>query len=404
MLVSARLRRVTIAIIGLCVPFNGELLAALPLIFAALREWLGWIRTPLDVPLAAFAIWSLIATLVAHPPALPGFLAAAGLIYLVYQLPYRWFKADPGLIGVLGQWTCTALPVAVALGVLSYLYVPNPNLGSFRRFTLGQTLPGVFAYALEVAVLLSLAALSRFRRFTYLSVAVGIFGLIGTLSRWALLGLGSGLLVWAGGLVRQSPRTVAAVLATVALAGAITLSLPLTQAIIGQYVPEGATGNRWIDALKVGFGLQTGLPEHFSIWRGTMRMINDHRWFGVGYGTFAAIYPRYFDPADARITALEAPVYLAPTHAHNDILVIAAAAGFPAALAYGAFLLTALARSLIRLSPTTAPAAAVLVASVVHGLFDGITTTFVGPLVVFWVAVAAAIQVQQSRSSAPPSA
>lgn len=293
-------------------------------------------------------------------------LGFACAIYLAYQLPYRWFQARPDLIGVLYRWACVGLPIAAAVGLLSYLYLYNPHLGPFRRFSLGPQPPGVSAYVLDAAMLLSLGAFPRRRWIAHACLAAGVFALIGTLSRWALLGFCLGLTVWSARTIREQPRTVVAVLATVGISAAITLSLPLSRTMVGRYLHGDQSSNPWHRALVVGFTPSVGFPERLAIWRTTRRIIESHPWFGIGTGLGAA-------------------------HAHNDVLAVAAAEGIPAAIAFVLLLLMALVRAFSQTSLASAPAVAALVAVLVHGIFDAVSQAFAGPLLMFWIVLAASM-------------
>jgi len=367
--------------------------AAAAIAWAALGERRLWTRTPLDLPLAAFLAWSILAAAVSEfrSQAFLEVLGLACVIYLAYQLPFRWFQARPDLIGVLYRWACVGLPIAAAVGLLSYLYLHNPHFGPFRRFSLGPQPPGVSAYALVAAMLLSLGAFPRRRWVVHACLAAGVFALIGTLSRWALLGFCIGLTFWSTRVVREQPRAVVSVLATVVISAAITLSLPLSRTMVGQYLHGDKSRNPWPRALVVGFTPSVGFPERLAIWRTTKRIIESHPWFGVGHGAFGTVYARYKDPADRTIAVMELPAHLGAAHAHNDVLAVAAAAGIPAAIAFVLLLVLALVRAFSRGIPASTPAVAALVAMLVHGNFDAVSHAFAGPLLVFWIVLAASM-------------
>lgn len=380
---------------GLGVPLNAGVAGILAVAYAALREPLGWMRTPLDLPLAAWLGWLVVsAASSGERQALVVVMVAALIVYLAYQVPYRWFRSQPDLIDTLSTWAAAAVPAAVALGLASYLLIPNPNLGLFRRFSLGQAPPGIYAFALHTAVLLGLGAMARRPRLALVSLAAGTFGLIGSLSRWGLLGLAAGMSAWALMESRHHRRAVAAALATAGLAAALTFSLPLMQNLVRQYVPGASGGSLWTRAVLVGLTPRTGFPERLAIWETALRMIRDHPWLGVGPASFPDAYRRYMDPAAGAIKVPETPAHLYPSHAHNDVLAVAVSAGIPGAAAYAVMMILALVTALRRASPRTTPAAAALVAIVVHGAFDVITMTltFVGPLAVLWFVLAAAVQ------------
>ena len=88
----------------------------------------------------------------------------------------------------------------------------------------------------------------------------------------------------------------------------------------------------------------------------------------------------------------EIPAHLFAAHPHNDVLSVAAASGLPAAGAYVALLLVVLGTALRHRNQRAVPAVAALVAVMIHGIFDAVLTVSVGPLVVFFVVLAAAVQ------------
>lgn len=67
--------------------------------------------------------------------------------------------------------------------------------------------------------------------------------------------------------------------------------------------------------------------SRFAIWHAAERMIKEYPIFGVGQGNFENLYLQYCDPGNTRKF----------THAHNDILNIAAYAGIPTALFFLGF-------------------------------------------------------------------
>jgi len=84
----------------------------------------------------------------------------------------------------------------------------------------------------------------------------------------------------------------------------------------------------WIGAASVverfqDAGQEYAAEDHtrVSIWRGTLRLIGEHPWFGTGFGTFPIAY------TVVQTTFLDKFV----NHAHNDYLELASDLGIPAA-------------------------------------------------------------------------
>lgn len=395
---EARRRRLALTVAGLAIPMNGGVVAALAVFLAALRERVAWQRTPLDLPLALLLTWSVIAAAVNRPhlPAILQIGVSIVAIYLAFQLPYRWLRAGPGLPSLVALWACVATAAAAAIGLITYLRLPTVHPGWFRRFSLGDEPPGVFAFALEVGMLVGLGAVQRYRWLSVAAVACGTFALLGTLTRWAVLGFAVGLGIWTGATARRHPRAAVLTVAAAAIATIIMLSLPLWDALIAQYVRADSTQDAgstagWRDTLSTAFSPQLGLADRLVVWRATLRMVGDHPVFGIGYGAFGRTYPRYLDPGDATITVLETPGHLWAQHPHNEALAVAAGAGIPAAAAYLALIAVALWKALSRPHPASVPFAAALIAMTVHGMFDAVSTTFAGPHVVFWLVLAGTV-------------
>jgi O-antigen ligase len=117
------------------------------------------------------------------------------------------------------------------------------------------------------------------------------------------------------------------------------------------------------------FGMASRDPSlsmRIDIWRGTLRMIQDHPWTGTGLGTYRSVYASYERPGEWMITE----------DAHNDYLQLGAESGLIGAafavwglVAFGLFVLRpALSRSGGR--PTTVAAAASVLAVLVHSVID----------------------------------
>ena len=351
-------------------------------------------RTPVDLPVLALIVWLMVSGVMAERRAEALFATAyfTAAVYLFFQIPYRWLNADSDLTGVVARWAFMMVPVATAIALLNFLWNPHLGIGAFRRFTLPGNVPAFLAWGLEVALLLGLGLLDRHPRVGVTIIGVGVFGLIETFSRWALLGFGAGVVTWSLITARRHPKQVRLALLALAVTVLVVVPLPLTRAILIQYArPRTETGRPW-QALARGFSLHPGLTERIVIWQTALRIIHDHPWFGVGSGEFGRAYLLYRDPSIKNLEVLEEPSYLGTPHAHNELLTIIGIGGIPAGLAYVWVLATAIREGLRRRDPMSISTVSALVAVTVHGLFDGLTTVFIGPMVALWTLLALAVQ------------
>ncbi len=72
-------------------------------------------------------------------------------------------------------------------------------------------------------------------------------------------------------------------------------------------------------------GLESSAAQRLEIWKGALRMVHDHPWFGIGYGAFPSLIAGYTGGATGAIDA------------HNSYLLIASEMGLPT---LGLFLIT----------------------------------------------------------------
>jgi O-antigen ligase len=85
----------------------------------------------------------------------------------------------------------------------------------------------------------------------------------------------------------------------------------------------------------------------FSIWRGTLRLVQEHPLLGIGLGRFREAFPPYREPGEARLPGREG----LPTevdHPHDELLLAFAEGGVPAGLCLLGFLLLTLRRAAAR--------------------------------------------------------
>jgi O-antigen ligase len=211
--------------------------------------------------------------------------------------------------------------------------------------------PNNLSFFLERATLLvAIPALlsERWRRYGVVVAAIGVIGVLATVSRGALIGLPVGIVLalWLTNRLRAISTVVAGV---VAFGGVLAVF----------------AGNRLFDS-----GGEGSEPSRLLIWRAALRMIRDFPYTGIGLDQFYIFYgTRYIEPAGwpERYTS----------HPHNILLDMWLSLGVAGvALLVGAvawMMFRVLRLKSIAIESRSAPAiagAAALAAGLVHGLVD----------------------------------
>lgn len=194
----------------------------------------------------------------------------------------------------------------------------------FRLF--GNTNYGA-AYLLTVIPLslaLYLAASERWERgvwATTLFLSMTLLTLSMVRGAWVSIGIGLGVCVWVlfrGGRGPGAFRItrLRALTGPIVLAGATIL---LASLLWRTCLPDSTSfGARVASTFDLGAG---GLDVRLAMWQGTLRLIRDHLWTGVGIGNFALAYVPY----------RSAVIYQNPgmqvEHPHNELLNEAAELG-----------------------------------------------------------------------------
>lgn len=247
-----------------------------------------------------------------------------------------------------------------------------------RRAVGPYTHPNNLAFFLERATMLaSIPALlnERFRKVGLVLLAIGVLGVLATLSRGALLGLPAGLVValWLTGRFRAITGVVAALIGAIGMLALFA-------------------GERLFDL--GGDGTE---PSRLVIWDGALRILRDFPVTGIGLDQFYVMYGlRYIEPAGwpERYTS----------HPHNlflDFWLSLGLAGLMiviAALAWLAWRTVALRRFQHPASLAVAGAAS-LTAGLVHGLVDN--AFFLPDLAVLtWVSIVLLVDAPRHQAEA----
>jgi O-antigen ligase len=111
-----------------------------------------------------------------------------------------------------------------------------------------------------------------------------------------------------------------------------------------------------------------GLHSSLEIYRGALRIIEEHPWVGVGPGNFIYALPKWRPPTATDVRS--AHLHRFVNYAHNDYLQVASEAGIPAALFFVLFWLSVLSSLRAHLSPLTGLRFG-LIALLLHGFVDG---------------------------------
>ncbi|MGH8060225.1 MAG: tetratricopeptide repeat protein, partial [Candidatus Entotheonellia bacterium] len=138
---------------------------------------------------------------------------------------------------------------------------------------------------------------------------------------WVSIGIGLGVVVWVFFREGQSPGAFRsprprALIGPVMLAGSAIL---LASLLWRSCLPDSTSfGARVTSVFDLGTG---GLEVRLAMWQGTLRLIRDHLWAGVGIGNFALAFVPY----------RSAVIYQHPgtqvEHPHNELLNEAAELG-----------------------------------------------------------------------------
>ena len=336
--------------------FASELLLALSIVVLILRvarRELRLRRTPVDTPLAAFAVWTLLSACFATLPAVAHESAKKLLLFALFYVALEVLSEPEDRERVLGAALAGGLALA-ALMVVQYHFLgydqlshrPSGFLGHYMsasgvtmtilvlaaaRLVFAPVAPRPRAAWLPALVLAGVAAVAVLSALGRQTVAAGVFVLGATLvatklalarddvarpveatlpllvlplAAWALV-VSQTRGVWIGALVGLG---VVAVLRAPRLLGVVATAVVVALLAGPHVLRERLT---WSDASSV---------DRYYMWQAGVDMVLDKPVFGQGPGMILTTYPRYRWP--------EAPNPLAP-HLHDNALQIAAERGLP---------------------------------------------------------------------------
>ena len=274
---------------------------------------LGRLRWPLLAPIAAFAVWSVVAVLASEQPAvgawdLKNLLILGAIVVIVNALP------EPEAARRFALWLLIALTAAALFGLLQVAICPGPEavgtstvvVGKFLRkctrargfYSIYMTLAGVVAMMLTSA-LPRLARLGPETRWLAPAWLAGGAALGFTYVRGAWLGFAAGAFAVIAGLGRRGLVAAAALLI---VAGGLVLALPTIRARVETIGDQNDDTTRDRMAMMlVGFDIVAAHPVT-----------------GIGPEGVKRVYPKLVPPEGMRRST---------SHLHNTPLQIAAERG-----------------------------------------------------------------------------
>jgi len=290
------------------------------------RTW--WVRSPLDLPIAGFLTLALIAGILSpNPPVAIGSWALSALGFvIVLQFALAALQDIPGLVRRVHQAFAVGTLVASVWG-LAIFFIAHVD-----RARLPAIGPDALGFGLAAGLLLTLPLLDGpppWRTFAVITLPLAGAGLLLSFTRGALYAVAAGGLVHLALLrdTRVKLGRIGFVVAGAAACAAIVLIPQVSQALVGHLrevsgasSPGGGVALLRKTAAYLFSGESNG--DRFFIWRGALRVIAAHPWFGVGLGVFPFVVFNW-DP--------NLPPGMLP---HSLYLDLAAEAGIPAALVF----------------------------------------------------------------------
>lgn len=278
------------------------------------------------IALTAFTVLSVPGAILGEDPTAGAKLLLMGTALLVV-FHFVSIESDTRMLLVL----LGCLVVAAAAVSLLTAFGPGQAAMNYVGSESFQRESGVFAHsntlatfvimALPASIALALAGPRHIRVPSAAASAAILIALGLTLSRGGVLAAAAAL----GAMMLWAPfRRVALVFAAVAV---IFLSSGVR--LVGDPVLLGDVGQKVATVREAS----QGDDPRVAIWKGSIKIIEDHPVLGVGAGAFGVVAPSY-----GLLYPLGSDLLLAPPHAHNVFLNIAAERGLPALVAFVCFL------------------------------------------------------------------
>ena len=281
-----------------------------------------FVKLPFDVPAVLFLVLSLISVLMSPDMSFSfyNWYNLAGVYGLTYLLVGQSVFREEHVKKVAAALALGAL-LSLLYGFMQYLFGVS-SMTQEMRWVDGEAFPeiteriystwenpNIFAGYLDMAILVTLgffttAHRSRIKKIVLAAFMLAmVFGLALTYSRGAILSLAAVFAVY--GVIRERRLLFAMIAVGVAL-------LVFDTALYERIASVGAGDSS--SALR------------FALWESTIAMIQDHPFFGIGWGAYFMVYPEY----DFFIQNPDVIIY----HAHNMYLNYAAEIGMAGAAAF----------------------------------------------------------------------
>jgi O-antigen ligase len=317
----------TVLLVALVVGLAASISVA-QITLAALAVWLVLARraalvpplqAPLVAPIAAFAVWSVVAALASDRP-LESLLAAKSLLNLGALFVIVNVLSEPRLARRFATWLLLAVAVVAVVSLLQVAVCPGPEAAGHGAL-LGKLLRkctrarGFYSIYMTLAGVLAMMLTSALPRLARLRADVGWLGpawilaagaLALTYVRGAWLGFVAGALATVAGLGR---RGIVAALALILVGPALLLVLP-------------GVSDR---ARTIGSVQDATTRDRLAMLAAGRRLVVEHPVAGVGPGQLKHIYPR--------VATAEA-MRRSTSHLHNTPVQIAVERGLVGLVAW----------------------------------------------------------------------
>jgi putative inorganic carbon (HCO3(-)) transporter len=232
-----------------------------------------------------------------------------------------WVARDKRTLKTVVVIIMVAVTVAAVMAIREYMWISGGSFDSSRVGGIAghsNTLGAFFNYYMFLFAGYFLVYVKRPKAWWLLVPFLLCFrGIMVTFSRGAYLAFAAGSLATCF-FQRKLLFVCAVFLGLLALANPVLLPAGIRYRM-GMTVVEHAPG---FEHGAITESLEGSAATRIEIWRGAVKMIKAHPWWGVGYGAFPRFIPRY---TDVRVGHLDA---------HNSYLLIASEMGVPTLLVF----------------------------------------------------------------------
>lgn len=243
-----------------------------------------------------------------------------------------WVVREKRILKTVVILIMVAMVMVALMSIRDYMYVDDSSLEKARVGGIAEhsnTLGAFFVYYMFLFFGYFLT-FSKKAKAWFLLIPFGLCfrGIMVTFSRGAYLGFAAGILA---AFFYRSKIMFLAVLAVGAVIVANPIFLPAgIRYRMSQTAVERGPSSSLLAEGALEEGLEASASTRIKIWKGALKMIEEHPLWGVGYGAFPAFIPSYTEGAIGHMDA------------HNSYLLIAAEMGLPTLAVFLLVLLMAL--------------------------------------------------------------